>query len=325
MLPSPETARWLDTMDRVLGPTILDLFGDEQITDICINPNGSVYAERVGEHMAKLDLRFSPSDALGLVRVVAKLVGAELHEDSPILKTRMPRYGLRFTGMIPPAVPATAVSMRRPASTIYSLEDYVDTRRMSRAAYDFMLEAVFDRRNVVVAGSTGSGKTTFTMAMLRAIGEHTPEDRVYLIEDTPELDIVLERYIENNVPTCSSAVAPAETLLKTALRMIPTRIVVGEVRGADALHLLEAWNTGHGGGVCTLHANSARDALHRLANLAAQGTKGWVPHDDVARGVELVVFLARRHTGRRVEQIQRVIGLDGQGGYVLEEVYDARK
>jgi type IV secretion system protein VirB11 len=217
---------------------------------------------------------------------------------------------------VPPVVPAPTISLRKPASRVYPLVDYLDAGKISPHRYEALREAVRERWNIVVVGGTGSGKTTLTNAILHAVAELTPTDRVLVIEDTEELQCSSR----NSVGMKATRHISMHVLLRDSLRMRPDRIVVGEVRGSEALVVLKAWNTGHPGGVTTLHANSAVGGLDKLEKLAAEGTAGYVPRHEVAAAVQLVVYCERRSGNRRVAGMIKVNGLRRDGEYEWSEI-----
>ncbi|HEX5656744.1 MAG TPA: P-type conjugative transfer ATPase TrbB [Polyangiales bacterium] len=300
----------------LLGP-VRTLMADDQITDVMINPDGRVFAERIGERIVATDLVFDAAQATALIKNLAFLVGAaKLDERNPELSGRVPDLGWRFQGLLPPVVAAPAISLRKPAQRVYPLEDYVSAGRMTEEQFAFLCEAVAEHRNIVVVGGTGSGKTTLCNALLHEMARVCPEDRVVIIEDTEELQCTCE----NSVALRATRDVDMHQLLRWTLRLRPDRIVVGEVRGAEALVVLKSWNTGHPGGLTTLHANGAREALDKLEQLAAEGTGGFVPRHEVAAAVDVVVYCERSRGHRRVAQVIQVEGLNGDSKYEWKEI-----
>jgi type IV secretion system protein TrbB len=304
--------------ERYLGETLGALLNDEQVCDLMINADGRVWVERVGESIEDTGVSLDSALVTALVKTTATLVGALVHEDSPVLEARVPGRGLRFQAVMPRVVEAPVVSIRKPAHAVYTLGSYVATGRMSPRVHDALSEAVAARLNIVVVGGTGSGKTTLANAVLGEIARVHPHDRLVVIEDTRELRPASPNHVAMEASRASGA--SMADLLRASLRLRPDRIVVGEVRGAEALVLLKAWNTGHPGGVSTVHADSAFAGLMRIEQMSAEATHGFVPRAEVAQAVQLLVFVARRGGHRRVEELVRVRGLHADGAYAVDEV-----
>jgi type IV secretion system protein VirB11 len=217
--------------------------------------------------------------------------------------------GERFEGILPPVAAGPCFSIRKPASRVYTLVDYVRDGVMSAEAARLLSIAAAERRNILVAGGTSSGKTTLANALLAevaALGE-----RLILIEDTRELQSAAPDTVA--LRTRPGIVSMAD-LVRSTLRLRPDRIIVGEVRGGEALDMLKAWNTGHPGGIATVHANSALSALYRLEQLIQEAVVT-VPRRLVADAIDLVLFLSGRGSGRRLDTILSVAGLGADGGY----------
>jgi type IV secretion system protein VirB11 len=261
-----------------------------------------------------------------------------LNHDHPILETELPLDGSRFEGVVAPVVRQPVFAIRLRPRKVFTLDDYEaagiltgkeDTSNRVRQQEDFasavrgrthaeiIRAAVLERKNILVVGATGSGKTTLLNAILDAIAELTPSDRVISIEDTTELQCRVRNYLDLR------AVGDVTMLecLRASMRLKPTRIVVGEVRGAEAHTLLKAWNTGHPGGLGTVHANGALLGLTRLESLVAEGTAA--PQQKlIAATVDLVIFVDPEPSlkaGRKVREMLLVTGWkDGQ--YQVEQV-----
>jgi len=215
---------------------------------------------------------------------------------------------------LPPVAPAPCFSIRKPAARLYTLLDYVADGIMAPVQADLLRRAVVDRRNILVAGGTSSGKTTLANALLAEMA--TLDERIIIIEDTRELQCAAPDTVALRT---RPGIVSMTDLVRSTLRLRPDRIIVGEVRGAEALDMLKAWNTGHPGGIATVHANSAHAALYRLEQLVAEGVVT-VPRRLIAEAIDMVVFIRGRGTGRRIESVAEVAGLDSDGGYAVTDL-----
>ena len=255
--------------------------------------------------------RVSPADAERIVRLVAHHVGVEVHGGSPRVSAELPETGERFEGLVPPVVAAPCFAIRRPAVAVFTLSDYVAAGIMSPWQADALRAAVRERKNVLVAGGTSTGKTTLVNALLAEIAD--TGDRIVLIEDTRELQCAAPNLVALRT---KDGAASLSDLVRSSLRLRPDRIPIGEVRGAEALDLLKAWGTGHPGGVGTLHAGSAIGALRRLEQLIQEAVVT-VPRALIADTIDLIAVLTGRGAARRLVQLAAVKGLGPDGDYVL--------
>ncbi len=261
----------------------------------------------------------SPADVERIIRLVASHLRLEVHANSPIVSAELPSHGEgvageRFEGLLPPVATAPCFAIRKPAARIHTLGDYVENRILSIVDAEVLRRAVVSRKNILIAGGTSSGKTTLANALLAEMGDL--DERVILIEDTRELQCA--------APDCVAlrtkpGVASLGDLVRSTLRLRPDRIVVGEVRGAEALDMLKAWNTGHPGGIATVHANSAAAALYRIEQLIQEAVVT-VPRRLIADAIDLVVFIGGRGITRRVEAIAEVTGVSADGEYALSPI-----
>jgi type IV secretion system protein VirB11 len=214
-----------------------------------------------------------------------------------------------------PIVSSPAFAIRKRPEVVFTLEDYVREGIMAPGHAEALRRAAAERQNLLIAGGTGSGKTTLANAILAEPA--FARDRVVLIEDTAELQCAAEDRLEMLTKRTEPTVTMTD-LVRDTLRLRPDRIIIGEVRDGSALDLLKAWNTGHPGGLATIHANSAAEALSRLEDLIGEVTQR-VPYRAIAQAINLVIFIERTPDGRRVRSVTRVLGRDGEG-YRLEDV-----
>lgn len=310
----PTTARRRTAMLRTaMGPAIAAALADDAVVEVMANPDGRLWLDRHGEGRVETGVSLTPAEAERIIRLVASHIGFECHEMAPIVSAELPETRERFEGVLPPVAAAPCFSIRKPAKLVYRLSDYVAASILTRDHADLLEQAIFDCRNIVIAGGTGSGKTTLANALLAEVA--VTGDRVLILEDTRELACAAEDRIELKT---KPGVADLKTLVRSTMRLRPDRIVIGEVRGGEALDLLKSWNTGHPGGLTTLHANSALGALHRLEQLIEEVVAA-APRRMIAEAVDLIVFIEGRGAARRVTGIAAVAGLDPEGGYRLAD------
>jgi type IV secretion system protein VirB11 len=277
----------------------------DDVIEVLANPDGSIWIERAGVGLAR-DAETLDADARErIIRLVAGSIGEACDRANPVISAELPGSGERFEGVLPPVSEAPCFAIRKPAAAPYALDDYVMSGALAPAIADALRSSLATRANIVIAGGTSSGKTTFTNALLAEPA--FAEERIVILEDTRELKCPAKNAVALRTHGDHASLS---RLVRSTMRLRPDRIIVGEVRGAEALDLLKAWNTGHPGGVTTLHANSAEGALSRLEQLAAEAT-GAPPQRLIAEAVDVVVFMSRRDGVRRVEDALRVTGLDG--------------
>lgn len=290
--------RKLEALRHALGAEVLAALTDPHVVEILANPDGRLVLDRVGTGRADTGSRLEPEARARVVRLIADYVGVPVTRETPRLAGVLPVTGERFQGFLPPVTTAPAFSIRKRPAVIWTLADYVRDGAMSDAQAEILRKAVKERRNLLISGGTGSGKTTLANALLAEPA--FADDRVFLIEDTPELqcsawDLVATLTRRHPVPI------GVVDLVRDALRMRPDRIVVGEMRdGAAALETLKSWNTGHAGGLSTIHANSAADVLRRIEDLVAEVSVR-TPRRAIAQSIDMIVHIARTESGRRLE------------------------
>jgi type IV secretion system protein TrbB len=297
-----------------MGAAICEALTDPAVVEIMVNPDGSLRLDRLGQGRANTGVRLSALEVERIIRLVASHVRVEVHASNPIVSAELPETGERFEGVLPPVSIAPCFSIRKPAAKIYTLEDYIAHGMLSRLQADALRDAVANRRNLLIAGGTSSGKTTLANALLAEMARF--DERVILIEDTRELQCTAPDCVA--LRTRAGVVVLAD-LVRSTLRLRPDRIIVGEIRGAEALDMLKAWNTGHPGGIATVHANSARAALYRLEQLVEEAVVT-APRRLIADTIDLVVFMHGRGIARRVETIAEVTGIDARGDYAIAEL-----
>jgi type IV secretion system protein VirB11 len=294
------------------GPVIAAALADPSVIEVMLNPDGRLWLDKAGSGRADTGERVEAAEAERIIRLVAAHMRREVHDKAPIVSAELPESGERFEGLIPPIVSAPCFSIRKPAEVLYRLADYVAARIVTPRQAEALKSAVRERKNIVVVGGTSSGKTTLVNALLAEIADL--DERVVVLEDTRELRCAAADCVALRT---RPGVASLADLVRSTLRLRPDRIIVGEVRGPEALDMLKAWNTGHPGGITTVHANCAVSALLRLEQLMQEAVVT-VPRDLIVQAVDVIVFLSGRGSERRVETIAELTDLDAHGDYVLK-------
>ena len=279
----------------------------QTISEIMVNPDGSVWIEEAGRIQSLPDIRFEEDALVTGLEVIANKFGKKLDADSPILNLRLPD-GSRMAALIPPVVnPRPLMTVRKFTSRNFTIHDLIERRTLTEAQAETLADAVRRGDNLLVSGATSSGKTT----LANVIADFIPEsNRILILEDVAELYIRKPHVIsaEAQLDTHKNQVGFAD-LLKAALRHRPDRIIVGEIRGPEARVFLDALNTGHRGSLTTIHANSAEDALRRLAQLAMRGSGG-VPLCDVEeecrRSINVVAHITNHDGWRHIMEVRAV-------------------
>ena len=305
------TSRQTRMLRTAMGEAIAAALEDPEVVEILLNPDGTLWFDRLDTGRRRSGICLSREDGDRIIRLVAAHLRLEVHPGAPIISAVLPETGERFEGVLPPIVRGPTFSIRKRTAGVIALAQYVADEILTEAQAQVLKEAVRERKNLLIAGGTSTGKTTLANALLLEIA--TTGDRVLMLEDTVELQCKADDHVPLQT---RRGLASMADLVRSALRLRPDRIVVGEVRGGEALDLLKAWGTGHPGGIATIHAGSARGALTRLEQLI-QEVVVTVPRALIAEAVDLIVFLAGRGRARRVEELVRVTGFDDHG-YRLE-------
>lgn len=297
-------------LQTAMGPIIGEALGDKTVIEIMANPDGSLWLDKHGIGRVRVgDLM--PGDAERIIRLVASHIHVECNETAPIVSAELPGTGERFEGILPPIVTSPSFAIRKPAGIVYTLADYVEAEIMTPMQAKYLSSAIANKKNILVVGGTSSGKTTLTNALLNELIEL--DERIIIIEDTRELHCPVPDLVSLRT---KPGVAAMSDLVRSTMRLRPDRIIVGEVRGPEALDMLKAWNTGHPGGVATLHANGAKAALYRLEQLIQEAVVT-VPRRLIADTIDLIVFIKGRGDARRVDCIREVDGLADNSDYQL--------
>jgi pilus assembly protein CpaF len=283
------------------------LLASKTVSEIMVNPDGSVWIEEKGHIVLQPAIRFDDGALLTGLEVIANRFGKKLDADSPILNLRLPD-GSRMAALIPPVVnPQPMITIRRFTSRDFTMEDLIDRGMLTTEQAEQLVDAVRRGDNLLISGGTSAGKTT----LANVIAGFIPDaDRILILEDVAELYIRKPHVVsaEAQLDTHKSQIGFSD-LLRAALRHRPDRIIVGEIRGPEARVFVDALNTGHRGSLTTIHANGADDALHRLSQLALRGSGGVSLNDveeECRRSIDMIVHVAKIDGVRAVQQLVRV-------------------
>ncbi len=316
------------SLDYFLGP-VREYLRDGSVTEIMINSFDKIYVERQGR-LEKTDATFPSEDSLlSAVRNVAQYVGREIDADRPILDARLPD-GSRVHAVIPPSARlGTYVTIRKFKRDILGMDDFVRLRSMSDASKEFLEICVRLRKNILIAGGTGTGKTTLLNAVSTAIPD---EERIVVIEDNSELNLAQSHclYLESQqADAYGHGGVNIRQLFIASLRMRPDRIIVGEVRSGEALDMVQSMISGHSGSLTTVHATSPRDAMVRLETLSLMSDVDipiYVARAQVASAIHLIVQLSRfsEDGSRKITRITEAYGLDENNRYQFQDIFVSR-
>lgn len=311
------TRRLKDKLKRELGSQICDLLQQPDVIEIMLNPDGALWVERLGGEPIK-EGNMQASQAESLMATLASHLRTSITRENPIIECELPLDGSRFEGLLPPVVTAPTFTIRKKARRIFTLDEYVESGVMQPYQRAFIKKAVIERKNILVVGGTGTGKTTLTNAIIQEISDCTPNHRMIVIEDTAEIQCEAPNHAVLRATDCVDMLR----LLKATMRLRPDRIVVGEVRGPEALVLLKVWNTGHPGGAATVHANHARAGLDRMEQLIAEASTSPM-QVLIGEAVDVVISIKKKDKGqgRYIDEILSIDGFDrAQGRYLLNHL-----
>jgi len=306
--------RFIDMLKTALGSTICEKIQDPRVIEIMHNPNGTLFIDYLGQGIIKEASSLSPMQAENILKLVASYRNAVINDQQPEIATELPLLNARFQGWLPPVVKNPSFVIRCHASTAITLDNYVKQETMTLAQQEFIIQALQQRKNIIVSGGTSSGKTTLVNALLHELNHS--DQRLIILEDLPELRVLAEDVVLMR----TTDTVTMRQLVKGTLRMRPDRIIIGEVRDGAALDLLKAWNTGHPGGICTLHANSCEQALQRIESLIQEVTP-IVPQQLIAEAIDVIIQIERDAVTQQ-RQIVAIaeLGSHDQHGYHLQSL-----
>ena len=300
--------RRLRVLETCLGRSIMQYMHDDNVTEVMVNPDGRLWLDTFDKGVVPTDVVMEPEDTKRIIYMVASISGQVIDlKVDPSLQANIPASRLfsncRFQAELPPIVNAPSFNIRKHSKIVITLDDYVRQGAMTEMQRQVILDAIHGKKNIIAAGGTGSGKTTLLNAILAEIS--TLGDRIVTIEDTKELKCTAENY----VALSTTDTVDMDNLLRKTLRLSPNRIVVGEVRGKEALTLVGAWSTGHRGGCSTVHSDSAYDTLFRLEDLVSRVSVS-SQQAGIARAIDVIVYIERRAVSRTIAEVLSIDGWD---------------
>lgn len=291
MLGNKTAKRHFDMLTTSFGENIVELLQNPDIIEIMLNPDGKLWAEsyKIGKYFT--NIIYSSAQAANIIKLSAAYHQEIADYEHPEVSCELPETGARFQGWLPPVAAAPTFTIRKRATRIFTLDNYVAAQGLTLEQAKRLRHEIHMRKNILIAGGTSSGKTTFANALLHELKES--KDRIIVLEDLPELQITAEDCVKLTTTSNISM----RVLVKGILRMRPDRIIIGEVRDGAALELLKAWNTGHPGGICTIHANSPEATISRLEDLVHEAVSV-VPARLIEEAIDTIVFMQRDHNGK---------------------------
>ena len=306
--------RNLSKLRREMGDKIRQAMDDPTVVEVMLNPDGTVWTDRLGKGMEYL-CDMSEVQALQMLGTIAHMLGTVINVKNPRVEGELPGDGSRVEGVIPPLVLRPSFNIRKKASSVFPLSQYVETGRAQPEDMEILRKAILTRKNILVVGGTGTGKTTFVNAIINEMKLLTPQHRLVILEDTAELQCTMDNYVAMR----SNDEVSMQDLLKITMRQRPDRIIVGEVRGKEALDMVKAWNTGHPGGICTVHANDARAGLLRIEQLISEVSETPM-RELIGEAIDVVAFLVR--DPKIGPKLAELIAVDGvkNGEYLFRDL-----
>jgi type IV secretion system protein VirB11 len=305
--------RKAQALRQAMGPVIASALAEKTVVEVYVNPDGKIWADRIGEGRTFTGHVMAAHDAERVMRLLADHAGEVVTKDRPRVSATLPDTGERFQGEFMPLAKAPTFAIRKRPEIVFTLDDYLEAGIITPDQAALLRQAAERRENILIVGGTGSGKTTLANAILAEPA--FAADRIIIIEDTAELQCSAEDKVELLTKRTDPPITMTD-LVRDTLRLRPDRIIIGEVRDGAALDLLKAWNTGHPGGLATIHANSALEGLTRLEDLIGEVTQR-IPYRAITQAINVIVHITRSPGGRVVREVSRLVGRDNDS-YHLE-------
>jgi P-type conjugative transfer ATPase TrbB len=291
---------------RDLGNEIISALGKDDVYEIMLNPDGTLWQDSATQGLTQLG-NLNKLQTFSIISSVAGIYGFVISQLHPYLEAELPFYqemqGERFTAQIPPIVSAPSFCIRKKSKKIFTLDNYLESNRLTEAHVANLRKLIYDRKNILICGGPGSGKTTFTNALIKEAINYEKNQRFLILEDLPELQCAAP----NKVSLLTSNNVSMNTLLRMAMRMRPDRILIGEVRGAEALDMLKAWNTGCPGGISTVHANGAIEAIQRIIDLSMEAGLSIPPIYLISHTIDAIISISR--IGKKTGVLKEILAL----------------
>lgn len=288
----------LDFLFKDIKPYLVN----DDVCEIMVNDDSKIWIDTFSKGLVYTGKILTNDIVSNIIVQIANHSHKICNKDNPLLEAEI--LNMRFQGFLSPdIVKNSSFCIRKHAKKIFNLDDYVHNKTMTKYQKEIIIQAIYNRKNIIVAGGTGSGKTTLVNALLFEIAKLN--NRIIIIEDTKELKCDAE----NKLALISTKTTSMEDLLRATLRSRPDRIIVGEVRGSEAFTLINAWSTGHKGGISTVHSNSAFHTLTRIETLVGFGTDKVQP-SIIADAIDVIIYIKKTPTGRVIEEIRKVITYD---------------
>ena len=295
---------------------------DPNVVEVMLNSDKKLWVDTLTKGMYDTGIRVEPDSAIKTIQTVASYVDKIVDKTNPILSAELPETGSRFEGILPPVVDNPSYTIRKKGIKIFTLDDYIENKGITQEQKDFIIESVKKKKNILIVGGTSTGKTTFCNAIINEISRSCPNDRIVILEETDEIQCISKNFIRLK----TTDFIGFDGLLKSTMRLRPDRIIVGEIRDGAAIHLLTAWNSGHPGGMSTIHSDDPFGGLEQLEQyiqrVSVDKQRGLI-----ARAINVIIVLERIFEGtkaiRRVKGIYELNGLndDSKQSYKIKEVF----
>ncbi|MEX6493343.1 P-type conjugative transfer ATPase TrbB [Fusobacterium animalis] len=304
--------RLIEYFYDALGDENRKLLEEDDIIELYTNNDRKIWVDTLSKGRYFTGRYMDASDSMRIIQSVADYTDKIVDKMNPIISAELPETGSRFQGVIPPIVENPVFNIRKKGIRVFTLDDYINSGSLTEKQKEVIIQAVNERKNILIVGGTSSGKTTFANAVINEIAK--TGDRLIIMEDTREIQSVAE----DTLRMVTSEFANMLTLFQSSMRQRPDRLIAGEVRGAEALNMLIGWNSGHPGGLCTLHSDDARGGLRQLEQYV-QIKSVSAQEKLIARAVNLIVVLKKVNGIRKIVEIAKINGWEN-GEYVLEQI-----
>ncbi len=304
--------RLLNFLEDALGINNINYLKDDDVIELYVNDDKKVWIDRLSSGREWTGKYMEATDSMRVIMTVASHMSKIIDEENPVISAELPSTGARFQGIIPPNVENPSFNIRKKGIRVFTLDDYLENGSINQSQKEIILDAVKNRLNILIVGGTSSGKTTFANAVIAEIAK--TKDRLIILEDTREIQSVAEDTLRMK----TSQYVTLLKLFESTMRQRPDRIIVGEIRGAEALNLLIAWNSGHPGGLCTIHSDTAEGGLEQLEQYI-QITSVSAQEKLIGKTVDLIIVLKKIGLERKITEIVKVNGWENKK-YKLETI-----